>query len=324
MTDPSAIRLALLAGLPPALSAVPNIVLLATAADRLPDPLATHFGAQGADGFTGRVATMVVSAGLGIGLAVLFAGILVAGVRSGKPARRPDSPFDQIRFLVATAWGVGGFIGTLTLSGTIANLDAADVTQVALPASAFVAAVAVGMLFAAVGWLVAPDTPVSEAARYSARPLALGPTERVSWSRRISSPWMLSAGTVTLILGVVSGFVLHPPTGVLLALTGALLAYLASIRVVVDQRGLTVGTGPFGRPMWRLRPEDITEVSAENISPIHYGGYGIRMIPGSTAVLLRGGPGIVVTRRSGRRFAVAVDDAETGASVLAGVVERAA
>lgn len=324
MTNPSAIRLALLAGLPPALSAVPNIVLLAAAADRLPDPLATHFGPHGADGFTSRIATMVVSAGLGIGVAVLFAAILVAGARSGKPARAPDSPFDRIRFLVATAWGVGGFIGTLALSSTLANLDAADVTQVSLPFSAFVAAVAVGLLFAAAGWLTAPDTPVSEAARASVPPLALGPTERVSWSRRVFSPWMSAAGMVTLLLGVVSGFALQPLTGVILALAGALLAHFASIRVVVDQRGLAVGTGPFGRPMWRLRPEEITEVSAEHISPIHYGGYGIRMIPGSTAVLLRGGPGIVVTRRSGRRFAVAVDDAETGASVLAGVVERAA
>ncbi|WP_459547710.1 SdpI family protein [Nocardia sp. X0981] len=324
MTNPSAIRLALLAGLPPVLSAVPNIVLLAAAADRLPDPLATHFGAYGADGFTGRVTIMVVSAALGIGVAVLFAAILVAGVRSGKPPRTPDSPFDQIRFLVATAWGVGGFLGTLTLGATIANLDAVDVTRVTLPVSAFVAAVAIGILFAAAGWLIAPDTPVAEAARSSARPLALGPTERVSWSRRVSSPWMLSAGVVTLLLGVGSGFVLHPLMGVLLALTGVLLAHLSSIRVVVDQRGLTVGTGPFGRPMWRLRPEDITEVFAENISPIHYGGYGIRVIPGATAVLLRGGPGIVVTRRSGRRFAVAVGDAETGASVLAGIAERAA
>lgn len=324
MTNPSAIRLALLAGLPPALSAVPNVVLLAAAADRLPDPLATHFGPDGADGFTGRVATMAVSAGLGIGLAAVFALILVAGARSGTLTRTPATPSDPIRLLIASAWGVGGFTGTIMFSGTLANLDAADATRVSLPLLAFVAAAAAGILFAASGWFIAPDTPVAAETRSSVRPLPLRPTERVSWSRRVSSPWMLLAGMIAFLLGVVTGFVLQPLTGVLLALTGGLLAQLASIRVVVDQRGLTVGTGPFGWPRWRLRPEDITEVSTEDISPARYGGYGIRMIPGTTAVLLRGGPGIVVTRRSGRRFAVSVDDAGTGAGVLAGVVERAA
>ncbi|WP_280507314.1 DUF1648 domain-containing protein [Nocardia flavorosea] len=324
MTTPSTIRLGLLAGLPPLLFALPNIVLLHAAADRLPDPIATHFGAQGADGFTGRVATMFTSAGLGLGLGVLLALILVVSARGGKLVRTHDSAHDPIRVMVATAWGVGGFVGVLMFAGTVANLDAADARQVGMPVLGFLAAAAIGLLLAAVGWLAAPRAPLSVDAPSRIRPLPLGPTERVSWSRRVSAPWMVLAGVVTLALGVATGFVATPWVGVLLGVTGLLLAHLALVRVVVDQRGLTVGTGLFGWPRWHVSPEEITEVTAEDLSPVRYGGYGIRMIPGATAVLLRGGPGIVVTRRSGRRFAVSVDDAETGAGVLAGIVDRAA
>lgn len=324
MTTPSTIRLGLLAGLPPLLFALPNIVLLNAAADRLPDPIATHFGAQGADGFTGRVPTMFISAGLGFGLGLMFALVLIVSARSGRLVRTQDSAYDPIRVMVATSWGVGGFIGVLIFAGTVANLDATDARQVSLPVLAFAAAAAIGLLLAAVGWLAAPRAPVSADSPSEIKPLPLGATERVSWSRRVSAPWMVLAGIVMLAIGVVTGFVAQPWVGVLLALSSLLLIQLALVRVVVDQRGLTVGTGPFGWPRWQLSPEEITEVAAEELSPVRYGGYGIRMIPGSTAVLLRGGPGIVVTRRSGRRFAVSVDDAETGAGVLAGIIDRTA
>ena len=106
-------------------------------------------------------------------------------------------------------------------------------------------------------------------------------------------------------------------------LAGILAGQLAVVRVVVDHRGLTVGTGLLGRPRWRLAPAEITEVTATDISPAVYGGYGFRLVPGATALILRGGPGLVVTRRSGRQFVVSVEDAETGAGVLAGVVQKA-
>ncbi|MGW1743529.1 hypothetical protein ACWCPQ_32550 [Nocardia sp. NPDC001965] len=323
MTTRDSLRLCLLAGLPPILSAVPGIVVLTAAANRLPDPLATHFGPDGADGFTGRVPAVFVSAGLGIGLAVLFAAIVIVSSRTNKPVRRPDTPVDPIRLLIGSAWGISGFLGVLMSASALANLDATDPAQVTLSGWAFPIAGAAGLLCGAVGWIVAPPSPITGAAPESAEPLALGRTERVSWSRRTTSPWMLMTGAVTLLMGVAVGFVVHPLTGVMLAVTGALLAHLALVRVTVDQRGLTVGIGPLGRPRWRLRPADIATVAADDISPVQYGGYGIRLIPGSTAVVLRGGPGIVVTRRSGRRFVVSVDDAETGAGVLAGVVARA-
>ncbi|MFI1463427.1 hypothetical protein [Nocardia carnea] len=324
MTRPSSLRLCILAGLPPILFAVPNLVLLATAADNLPDPLATHFAAGGADGFTGRVATMGIAAALAVGFGALFAAMLVAANRKGAPARRPDTTLDPNRLLVSSSWGVGALLGVLLFAGTRANLGLTDPAQATLPAWMFPVAAVIALVFGAVGWLIAPASPVAENVPAPAEPLAIGRTERVSWSRRATSPWMLLAGVSSVLIGVAVGFAVHPGAGVIAVLAGVLVGQLALVRVVVDQRGLTVGTGLLGWPRWRLAPAEISEVTATDISPAHYGGYGIRLTPGATAVVLRGGPGIVVTRRSGRQFAVSVDDAETGAGVLAGVVQRAA
>ncbi|MFI5720079.1 hypothetical protein [Nocardia sp. NPDC051750] len=324
MTRPNPIRLGLLAGLPPVLCAVPNLVLLATAADNLPDPLATHFSAGGADGFTGRVATIGISAGLAIGLGALFAAILVANNRKDAPARRPDTTFDPNRLLVASSWGVGGLIGALLFAATRANLFLTNADQAELPGWTFPVAAVIALLFGAAGWLIAPASPVAEVAPPAAEPLTIGHTERVNWSRRATSPWMLLTGLVSLVIGVAVGVVVHPLVGSIAVLAGVLATQLAVVRVVVDRRGLTVGSGLLGWPRWQLAPAEITEVTATDISPAHYGGYGIRLVPGATAVVLRGGPGIVVTRRSGRQFAVSVDDAATGAGVLAGVVQKSA
>ncbi|WP_280414342.1 hypothetical protein [Nocardia carnea] len=324
MTRPSSLRLCILAGLPPILFAIPNLVLLAAAAEDLPDPLATHFSSGGADGFTGRVATMGIAAALAIGSGALFAAMVVAGNRKGAPARRPDTTLDPNRLLVSSSWGVGALLGVILFASTRANVGLTDAAQATLPGWMFPVAAVLALLCGALGWLVAPASPVAEHAPAPAEPLPIGSTERVSWSRRATSPWMLLAGVTSAVIGVAVGFVVHPGVGVIAVLAGLLVGQLALVRVVVDQRGLTVGTGLLGWPRWRLSPAEITEVTATDISPAHYGGYGIRLTPGATAVVLRGGPGIVVTRRSGRQFAVSVDDAETGAGVLAGVVQKAA
>jgi hypothetical protein len=47
-------------------------------------------------------------------------------------------------------------------------------------------------------------------------------------------------------------------------------------------------------------------------------------VPGGSGVILRAGSALIVTRRSGRRFTVTVDDAETAAGLLDGLAHRQA
>ena len=68
------------------------------------------------------------------------------------------------------------------------------------------------------------------------------------------------------------------------------------------------------------RRASITAVAVVDVAPMaEYGGWGLRFIPGSTGVLMRGGEGIQVTLTSGRTFVVTVDDAATGAGLLKAV-----
>ncbi len=60
------------------------------------------------------------------------------------------------------------------------------------------------------------------------------------------------------------------------------------------------------------------------IEPLAYGGWGWRVVPGGTAVVVRGGEALVVELRSGRRFAVTVDGAAEAAALLNAQAQPAA
>lgn len=53
-----------------------------------------------------------------------------------------------------------------------------------------------------------------------------------------------------------------------------------------------------------------------DIRPLEYGGWGYRVRPRSTAVVLRGGQALALRPAGGREFAVTVDDADTAAALL--------
>ena len=64
---------------------------------------------------------------------------------------------------------------------------------------------------------------------------------------------------------------------------------------------------------------DIESVKMVQVEPLaEFGGWGWRWTPeGGLGVVARAGEGILVVLRDGRRFTVTVDDAETGAALLA-------
>ena len=64
---------------------------------------------------------------------------------------------------------------------------------------------------------------------------------------------------------------------------------------------------------------------ALNVKPMNHGGWGHRgslLLLGKAAVVVRRGDAIEVTLRGGRQFLVTVDDAETGAALLNGLVQQ--
>ncbi|MCU1442988.1 MAG: hypothetical protein JWQ59_1138 [Cryobacterium sp.] len=70
-------------------------------------------------------------------------------------------------------------------------------------------------------------------------------------------------------------------------------------------------------PLKRIRLEKIQTVEAGELAPSEWGGWGYRMTPGRSALILRKGPGLIVTTTNGKQFAVTLDDPDVPAALLA-------
>jgi hypothetical protein len=302
-------------GLPPLVGSVPGVVVLLREWDRLPARIASHFDFGGtADALAGRGAVLAVQLGTSVGLAVLLGGIAATG-----PARRTTG-FDPWRLLAGVAWGAAVLVGGAFLFSALAVADAPEPLAARLSPMAFPVVLVLAVLAGVVGAALLPATPLQPGADAPTRAIPFAEGERVSWSGTCSS-WPVTAMAAVLLL---TGLVLlgRPAAGIPLAVAGAALLLLGSARTTVDRHGLTVALGVLGFPRLRVPLDEIDSVSATDVAALQFGGWGYRLVPGGAGVIVRSGPALVVTRRSGRRLTVTVDDAATAAGVLAGLRER--
>ncbi|MGA5217770.1 DUF1648 domain-containing protein [Streptomyces cinereoruber] len=307
-------RLRALAALPFVLVLAAHLLAFALWYDRLPDPLATHFGPDGggrADGFTGRAGYALVSTALLLGVAVgwnLF-------VR---------------RNILWGAWATAGFTGTLLVLILRDNLDAADAAEVVSPLANLTLAAVGAALLALAGLaltrLVPEEEPAADPGAADGPRLPLGPSEVAGWSR-VSASRPLTVLALLALAAVPATLLLAPWPGAWLALLGLVIGVpglaLARVRVTVDRRGLTVRPALVPRPRVRVPLAEVTGATVRDIDPVsEFGGWGYRVWPQRTGVVLRSGEALVVRRDSGREFAVTVSDAHTAAALLNTLVER--
>jgi hypothetical protein len=146
--------------------------------------------------------------------------------------------------------------------------------------------------------------------------IEVAPGERVSWVGRTSVRWpLLLLGSATVL------FLVLPDWGIWLgSLLGVLALALMQVEANVNNDGLTVRLG--GIPVRRIRIAKISSARAIDLEPAEWGGWGWRASPHGSAIVLRRGEALELTFRGGRRFAVTVDDAETGAALVNGLVAR--
>ncbi len=103
---------------------------------------------------------------------------------------------------------------------------------------------------------------------------------------------------------------------------GLLVAFLAynfsSLRVHAKETAVSIRFGPFGWPGRVIAYADIESADAIMVDPMKWGGWGYRWIPWAkaSAAVIRKGPGIELLLKDGRRFAVTVEDAVTGAQTI--------
>jgi hypothetical protein len=296
--------------------------------DRLPDPVATHWGLGGSpDGRSSFPVFLAFSAGLWL-LCCALAGAISTGWERRAVRARAGS-------ILGGGIGLTSGIIALTLR---ANLDVPTWRDARPVGWGPLALLLLGMLSTgAVGWLIGglgPDVPGPAAGPMPE--LELAADERPVWIGYVRNRWLVAIGAAMTAVGSISALLalllpepLTPgrPIGVTLipmALVGLVVLAMSSVTVTVDRRGLGVVFGPFGRLRRRIALSRIVSAWAEDRSPAQTGGWGYRGLAGNTTVMLRGGQCLVVRYDSGKEFAVSVDDADHGAALLNSLREPAA
>lgn len=281
----------------------------------LPGTIATHWSGIGvADGFseTAPMAGWLLAA---TGAMLALALVLAAARMDGRLRAMLLSCLAVVSGMLA-----GAFIASIGATGEAGSAEEAvlGLWVIVLLAPA--------LLFLAPWWIHPADDASGAPGRGA---LALPATDAIEWRGSAGSPlfgW-LAAALATIGIALVA--VLPQPSlelrlflGLVLLASAAFVLALARIRVTVDADALRVRSATLGVPLRTVATERMRAVEAAIIEPVEWGGWGYRGLPGQAAIVLRRAPGIVVTSRDGSRFAVTVDDAEAGAAVLAGIVER--
>ncbi|WP_327381475.1 DUF1648 domain-containing protein [Streptomyces sp. NBC_01207] len=293
-------------------AAVITTVLIAlpwAASGRLPERLATHWGA----GFGGPDGSMPLWA------AAFFPALIWAVL--------------VLLIVVLGRWR-GGATAGLSSGGVLlvgaqvsivrANLDHTDWRQADSVSAWVVGMVAAAAVAGLVEWVV-----IRRGRAATSRVVVSGPSmeipagERFVWLSRTTNPWLhwigALAGLVALaaVLAAVSGLVDVPWSVVApFAVVSVAVVACASVQARVTEKGLSVAFGPLGWPVRRWSAQDIESARAESRTPGQVGGWGYRLSGLGTTVMLRSGECLVIHPRRGQEFAVSVDDAERGAALL--------
>ncbi len=305
---------------PLALSALALAVAWSVRGD-LPDPVATHWGTGGPDGFTGRDRALLLTL-LGAPIGILTGGLVV--LLTGKaPGFR--------RFGGGLALGLAGFVDTVGLGSLWVQRGLADARQAPAIEPVLIVALVVALAVGLLGARLTPGEDPEAAVAHDPVPadaprLHLGEGRSGTWSRwTVSGLWLPVVVALTLgpllvlaVLDVVPWFVL-----VLGVITVALVGSTAACRVTVGPGGLTV-VGPLGVPRFRVPLEQVAEAGASQVDPFRdFGGWGVRAAAGGRyGVVLRRGPALTVRRGDGTTFVVTVDDADEAAALLNTLADR--
>ncbi|GGU07770.1 DUF1648 domain-containing protein [Streptomyces violascens] len=311
-------RLMALAVLPFLLAMAVDLTAFALLRDRLPDRLASHFTASGSsDDTQSHTSYLVLVLVMHIGLAALWAVV----------ARTGDAAVRGLRWMVWVGYAVAGLVGYLMVAVLVANADAADPGRVRMPLWQLVIGAGCGALAAGIGRLllltVSMPAPLPSPGPGEPERLDLAEGEVAGWMRRAPSRVLLGTGLAMIATALVllyAGGTRHA----LVALGGALICLAFSCPyVTVDRHGLTARPTVLPWPRIRVPLSDVDRAISREIKILaEYGGWGYRMRPGKTGLMLRSGEALVVRRAGGREFAVTVDDSATAAALLNTLADR--
>ncbi|WLQ40735.1 DUF1648 domain-containing protein [Streptomyces laculatispora] len=309
--------------LPFVLAPAADLILFAARRDRLPAQLASHFVGDGqVDDHASQGSYVAVIAVLFVGTGALWALMSVAGKFTAR----------GYRTLVASGYALAGGIGYLMAVVMLVNVDATEDAQgraqgVSFPMWHMAVALGVAALAFGLGLLLAallpvPEEPAGGGPAGDGARIALADGEVAGWARSAGAWWLPPLALVVLGGGIALMFTASWIAAVPALLVGLLFASFARPYVSVDRRGITV-SGVLPWPRIRVPLDRIEAASSRNIKALaEYGGWGYRIGPGRTGVMIRSGEGIVARLSGGRDFAVTVDDSATAAALLNTLIDQ--
>ena len=255
-----------------------------------------------------------------------------------------------------------GITGGIALLGAIVGLvalsdAAADFRRNLVLAAGCGAGLAAGIWFVCAGLVLVTGSPEPDAGgwpllgvaagAYGLIPFALSPkrglevegsetvpvqleaSERGAWFTTVRVPvfvWLAALAAVsavgTAVFGITQGAPASRPTTIVLLLVTVLGLAFARIRVSVDRRGLRVVSSLLRVPLKRIPLAEIVSARGEAIRASEWGGWGYRIMPGRSALVLTGSRGLVVKRRNDTVFAVTLPEPELPAALLTTLAAR--
>ncbi|WP_420114129.1 DUF1648 domain-containing protein [Pseudactinotalea sp.] len=311
-------RAALLGALLPVVMVTASFALMLSWRERLPDPMALHWGVDGVDrvgSFSSHLLPFAI-----LSASLCLPAIVLALVVRGA-ARRG---------MVGMSAGMAAMMAGIGVGTTAIQLDAPDAYAISSPGAAIVvpilAAVAIGVLAT---WLAGRDapSPSTEAVPDDAARLPLPEGTSAVWSAPLPSiPVGFPVGVIGLLLamaiamGVLTGewWLLVFP-----ALIGAVFLVATGWRVQVDRSGLTLRS-VLGRPRYHVPADEIVRADVTEVNPIkEFGGWGMRVgYNGALGFVSRRGEAFEVERTGDRRVVVTVDRAAQAAALLNTLADR--
>lgn len=296
---------------------------MASVAGRLPDPMASHWGPNGVDGYMSLWGNAGIAVFVGGGSGALIAGLSIL--------TRGYSAFTA-RLGVGFGVGFGMLMTGLAVAVAAGQLDLADASQAEISGPVMWAAAVAGCIAGGVsGWLYRPaevDRTPSPATDAAAAEAASEESALAADARRAAASgeslvikvsmgpakWLLCLGTGGVV--ALSLVFLHPALALLGIPTAVLLWIFCSGKAVIDDAGVRVLAGGF----WKLMPlshREIQAASVEDIQAMDFGGWGYRLTGGSVGFIMRSGPALVLTAGFKQRFVISMPDAGTAARACA-------
>lgn len=290
-------------------------VVLATVWSSLPDRVAIHWGGNGEpDGFADRGVGLLAMA---LGLPAIVGLVLVA-VAVAVPASAPGG-----RFLVAMPAATTWFIIGLVVASLVGQTDGVSNLR-----AWWFAAAAAGATIGAVASILAAGRPPTPSAAVApppdaARRLDGAAGSMLAWTGETSSGrgiWIVVAvatvpAIVCLALGIWPVVLIVAP--VVLLVLGA-----TRFRVTIGAEQV-VATGALGGwPRLRVPLASIARADVTTTTVYEWGGWGIRVRPGGSAVVTRAGPALELRRTDDTVVVMTVDDAETAAATVNTLLDR--